>query len=283
MKLLEQIKDTAPTSQRSIIEYVLSNPQKALKQNVTELAHSVGTSSSAVVRLCKLLNIKGFAEFKLLLSREVFGNLDKSNNDLLEQVEGLDLPLDQLISYFIKFTNCALNQLELILNSTEVEKAVELLTSRNDILILGIGASSIVALDLLYKLSRLGMNAKFVQDSDLQIVQACATDSSSLVFAISYSGETKSVIKAVKSAKDNDAKVITLTSIKNNKLAKLSDVKLQVPASENEYRHGATLSRLNQLVVIDIIYSILISQMSDKEREIMRTSHESVSGKYKIK
>lgn len=280
-KILEQVKDTVAPSEQSIIVYVLENPLEAVSLNVTQLAEKVGTSSSAIVRLCKRLNIKGFAEFKLYLSKEVFGNQQSTNGDLLEQFEDSNLPLNQLIPQFIQLTGQGLNQLDLILNDKEVEKAINLLVEAKDVLILGIGASSIVAMDLLYKLSRAGKNAKFTQDSDLQIVQSYATTTDSVVFAVSYSGETESVLKAVKTAKHNNAHIITLSSIKNNRLSRMADVKLQVPACESEYRHGATLSRLNQLVVIDIIYSALIGKMTEREKEIMKNSRDYVVGKTK--
>jgi DNA-binding MurR/RpiR family transcriptional regulator len=61
-------------------------------------------------------------------------------------------------------------------------------------------------------------------------------------------------------ARKKGAPVISLTMETENTLRASADIALLVPSAERVYRSGATLSRLSQLAVIDMIYSLLISK-----------------------
>jgi len=165
----------------------------------------------------------------------------------------------------------SINSLKEVLSSSQVETAVESLFKSEKILLAGIGASALAAMDLYQKLGRLGLYASFPSEPDLQIVNACALDTNSVAVIFSYSGETKTMRQVAQQAKKAGATVIAVTRVGGNSLSKLADVVLTVPDSEALYRQGATLSRLNQLVVVDILYSSLIARSPYAERSLTTT------------
>jgi DNA-binding MurR/RpiR family transcriptional regulator len=63
-----------------------------------------------------------------------------------------------------------------------------------------------------------------------------------------------------------------------NTLRKSADIALLVPSLERIYRIGATVSRINQLAVIDMIYTLLVSGDLDHSiralEETMAATHE---------
>ena len=76
-----------------------------------------------------------------------------------------------------------------------------------------------------------------------------------IAIAISYSGETKEVLKCVENAKKDGIPVIAITkSSINNTLADMSDIVLRVPFVEKSLREGAMSSRISQLAVIDMLF-----------------------------
>ncbi len=79
------------------------------------------------------------------------------------------------------------------------------------------------------------------------------------------------MLTVAQKAKQSGATVIAITRIGGNSLSKLSDQVLAVPDSEALYRQGASLSRLSQLVVVDILYSCLIARRSDADAFINAT------------
>jgi len=64
-----------------------------------------------------------------------------------------------------------------------------------------------------------------------------------------------------------------------NAIRSAADIALLVPASERIYRQGAVTSRINQLTVVDILYSIIVSKNLDSSitaiERTMRATHRS--------
>ena len=54
------------SQEKAVVEYILDNPKDLLDMNVSELAKASYTSSSTVIRLCKKLEVKGFADLKFI-------------------------------------------------------------------------------------------------------------------------------------------------------------------------------------------------------------------------
>jgi len=67
----------------------------------------------------------------------------------------------------------------------------------------------------------------------------------------------------------------------DNTLRRLSDISIVIPASERIYRQGARTSRINQLAVIDMLYSLMVSKNLDASIEAieqtMAVTHRHVS------
>ena len=126
-------------------------------------------------------------------------------------------------------------------------------------------------MDFYYKLSRINKRCIAHSDTHLQITSSALMEKGDIAIAISYSGETKEVIKCAENAKKAKVPVIAITKASiNNTLADISDIVLQVPFVEKTLREGAMSSRISQLSIIDMlfimkIYLKLIFQISMKE------------------
>ena len=93
-----------------------------------------------------------------------------------------------------------------------------------------------------------------------------------IAIAISYSGESKEVIKSIENAKLKGCKVICITKYSDNHLSKISDLKLVVPNIEKRLREGAISSRIAMLTLIDIIYiSIIQENLNEAEQKLQET------------
>lgn len=269
--LLQQALSYLSPSEAKVASYLLQSPELAVKMSITALAKESGSSTAAVVRLCKRLQFEGYGSLKLALAQEVYGNSEPRSEGPyifdLSKAQGVSSIATMMVD-----TACAsIHSLKEVLSSSQLEAAVESLFRSEKILLAGIGASALAAMDLYQKLGRLGLYASFPSESDLQIVNACALDTKSVAVVFSYSGETKTMRQVAQQAKKAGATVIAVTRVGGNSLSKLADVVLTVPDSEALYRQGATLSRLNQLVVVDILFSSLIARSPDAERFITTT------------
>ena len=268
LTLIEQIEKELPSSERRIADYVLQNPSAPLFMTMTELAAAAGSSPAIVVRLCKRLNVDGYSDFKIRLSREVFANEGKEEEpeQVMENFYDSGLGTRELIVQYIKFTSRNLANLESILDPRTVDAAADLIYRSRTVLLLGTGSAEVILNDLQYKLARLGKNVIYTKDVNLQIAQSYSMTDDMVAFGISYFGEDQLVNSAAKAVKEGDCKLITLTKIGHNHLSRLADVKLQIPASGYEYRTGSTLTRILQIFVTDVLYSAVLGKMSEEEK-----------------
>lgn len=268
--LLRQVQPYLSPSEEKVAVYLLANPEKAVHQSITNLAKESGASTAAVVRLCKRVNFEGYSDLKLALAKEVYGNKNQSEGPYIFDLSKTD-GVGSIASMMINTICESITSLKSVLSTKQLELAVEAIDSADKILLAGIGASALGALDLYQKLGRLGIYSNFPNEPDLQIVNACALGKNSVCVVFSYSGENASMRQVARKAREVAAKVIAITRIGGNSLSRIADIVLTVPDSEALYRQGATLSRLNQLVVVDILYSSLIARRNDADRYIVKT------------
>lgn len=259
-------------SERKIAEYICKEPRKALHFNVRELAKQSNSSQAAVVRFCKRTGFDSFREFKLRLARDVFRDSDD------RYIPDLDLESEAnpscVIRGIVDRTQRSLSSLVATLDPLSIEKAVSLLTSSSSITLFGVGASGVVAYDFMQKLTRLGLSVYFASDSDLQLTRASTMQTTQVAFVISYSGENTTMIEVVEIAKNRSVPVISLTMDTNNTVRSTASIALLIPSTEKIYRPGATTSRINQLTVIDILYSLMLSHNLEDSIAALETTME---------
>jgi DNA-binding MurR/RpiR family transcriptional regulator len=250
--LLRESYEALPETEKKVARYILDNPLAVIESNINQVAAKAGSSVSAIVRLCKRIGMNGFRELKLSLTLDA---THRQADQLARQGGSLE---EGLAHSLVRNHITALEDVLKVLDIAALRKAVAAIARARRLDIYGEGASAIVAMDFFQKLLRIGFPCCHSPDSHLQIISACGLSKEDAAFAISYSGETRSVLKAVREAKKSGAAVIGLTRFGRNALAELSDVVLFVPSSEPLIREAAMSSRITQLVMIDILFSILI-------------------------
>ncbi|MDR1443339.1 MAG: MurR/RpiR family transcriptional regulator [Treponema sp.] len=265
-----------PAAEKKVAEYVLEESRNVLHYNLAELARRSGVSQAAIVRFCRRIGAGGFADFKLRLSHDVFRSSDDRFLPDLELESNMNPAL--VVKGNIGGIQRSIARLESLIDIPALCRAVELIRSARMNYVFGIGASGIVAQDLSQKLVRIGLPCSCFQDTDLQITSACNLQKGDTVFIVSYSGETPAMLTVSRWARKKGAALISLTMETENSLRKSADLALLVPSLERIYRIGATVSRINQLAVIDIIYTLLISGDLDHAisalEETMTATHE---------
>lgn len=256
IQMLQAMLDKLPPSERKIAEYILKNPEKAITMTALELGKESHTSSAAVIRLCKSLNLTGFQELKL----RVAGDLHKDDHHGLRDIE----PNEPIYSTVEKITAHSIQSIKEtanLIDNNELQKAIEALYHANKIHFFGVGASAIAALDAQQKFLRIDRNATALTDLHMATTVIANSGANDVVFGISFSGETREVARILNLARERGAKTISLTKYGRNLVSSNADINLYTSATrEATFRSGATSSRLAQLHVIDILFICLASQ-----------------------
>ena len=254
MKRISVLNDTFTKSERALADHIVRDADSVVMKTITELAgESDSFSTASITRFCKKIGLSGYSELRLELAKEMA--TDNARRQIVADGENL---VPGLVSTVVDASASAINGLKYVLSDDVIKKAVHEILSASSITLAGIGASALVAQDLRQKLLRLGIRSLFDADQDVVKVTLSSGRSIDLLIAISYSGTTRETLDAVNIAKENGMRVLAMTKKGDNPISEQADV--TVPVSENEalLREGATLSRLQMLVAVDMIYRALI-------------------------
>lgn len=253
MNVLQYIKqnfDSFTDREKLIAEYLLSNKKSIISMSAKEIGDITNTSAPTVVRFSKKIGFDSLNEMKLQLSL----NLQSDDNSDFEYLHS-DLSTKNIIRGVKSSIDSIMNQTIGLLKEEELEKAIELLNKAKNVYIFSVGSSSLVGMDFYYKLSRINVRCIAHSDTHLQMKASALMEEGDVAIAISYSGETKEVLKCVYNAKNYGIPVISITRASiNNTLADMSDIVLRVPFVEKSLREGAMSSRISQLAVIDMLF-----------------------------
>lgn len=254
MNVLQYIKqnfDSFTDREKLIAEYLLSNKKSIISMSAKEIGDVTNTSAPTVVRFSKKIGFDSLNEMKLQLSL----NLQSDDENVDFEYLHSDLSTQNIIRGVKSSIDSIMNQTLGVLKEEELEKAIELLSKANNVYIFSVGSSSLVGMDFYYKLSRINKRCIAHSDTHLQMTSSALMEKDDVAIAISYSGETKEVIKCVENAKSKGVPVISITKASiSNTLADMSDIVLRVPFVEKSLREGAMSSRISQLAVIDMLF-----------------------------
>lgn len=271
MSILIKLRDikSLPAAENEVRNFILKNPKEVLDMSVYTVAKLTYTSPATVVRLCKRMDVKGFIKMKIILSSEVksFDNLH------LELLDTTSIQRsDDAEAIVDKITNIAFESIEetrLLLNLSDLNKAVKWIKDATIIDLYGVGSSNIVALDALYKFMRVGKTVACYSLYDRQYVQAVNSKADHVGLIFSYSGETKEMLEIANILRKNGTNVISVTSSSSNSLNALSDINLTVSTRETVFRSGAMASRTSSLYIVDLLYALYCRIDYDRASEMI--------------
>ncbi len=258
---IRQILPELKKTETGIAKYILKNPEQITRQNIQATAAACGSSASAVFRFCRHIGVKGYPELKIMLAEEISGKSNDKASFLLNQETNSIFDYTKQVSDHIMLLGS-------VLSEDALKEAASKIVKARKVLLVGVGASYLVARDLQMKLIRVGIFTSCMEDEDLQLIGASSLNKDDVCILISYSGRTALVKKCGEESKKKGATNIVITKYGATPIYRLGDINLDIPVGEGQYREGATLSRLSQLITVDCLYSAVIAKLSDSKVRI---------------
>lgn len=234
-------------SEAKVARYVLSSPDKVVRQSIAYLAQTAAVSEPTVMRFCRSLGCKGYQDFKLKLAVSLAGNTPYVHTSITQ-----DDTTAQMAAKICQYSSNSLRVLSESLDMDSVGKAIQILNNAGRIEIYGSGASGIVALDAQHKLFRTQVPTVAYRDSHLQMMSASSLDEKCVALVFSYTGRSLNIIEAAKLAKERGAVVVGVTD-KDSPLAEFCDPVINNPNIEDTMLFAPMVSRICQLAIVDIL------------------------------
>ena len=237
---------------QKVAQYVLNHPDEVVHLAIGEMAARCHTSDTTIFRFCRKVGAVGYQDFKIRLAQE----LASVRAPTYAVVNGAD-SLADVVHKTIMANVKALEDTLAVLDLVTVDLAAETLLAARRVDIYGAGGGAIAALDLQYKLMRLGVRAVPHTDSEVQVVSATLLTSADVAVAISHSGESQDVLRALQVAAASGARTIALTNHPTSSIALAAQINLYTGAQE-ALAHGYPLgARVAQVGLIDVLYACM--------------------------
>lgn len=241
-------------AEKQVADYVLENTKDVLFMSITDLADECNVGDTTVFRFCKTLGLKGYQEFKMLLSLSINEGQDDMDQFTGKNIEINDSVMD--IAKKVLNTNInALNETYSLINEKDIDKTINIFNESRRIFFYGVGASMLTAMKAMNKFLRIENKVFCLQDSHMQAMGASLMSEEDVAVLFSHSGATKDTINVAEEAKKAGAKIVCVTRFSKSPLSAYADVTLLSGANEGPLQGGSTSSEICMLYLIDILYT----------------------------
>ena len=270
------ILDTLNNSEKKVANYLLNNIENIFAMPVAQLATESGVSQVTWVRFCKALGFDGLKDLKKCLFLEL--NNSSPNESTNTPVVFSDIKEHNNIEQTGNtIKNTAIQAIEdtmKMIDYDELSTIIKAIDHAERIHLFGIGASGIVADDFHRKLIRIGKNACFSYDAHTQLTYGATLNPKDIAIIFSYSGTTSEMLEILSLAKASNCPTVAITKFAKSPLMTGADYSIYLSAPEVDLRSGAMSSRLAQLTIVDMLFTILASKNYSLVEKYLEKSYE---------
>lgn len=257
-------------AERRIALIIEADPAEVAALTVTKLAERAATSPATVVRAARSLGFDGYPQLRLALAAHS-GSLAPGSGVPLgaDIVEGDSAGV--VLAKLAAFEAEQIRATAELVDPASLAKVIALIAAARRIDIYGIGASGLVAQDLMQKLSRIGLDCRAHTEHDAAMVSACLLGPSDVAIGISHSGENAGTITPLALAGTSGAATVAITGATRSALARQAKHVLVTAGREFGFRSAAMASRTGQLLVVDGIFIGVAQSLPGAPLALQRT------------
>jgi DNA-binding MurR/RpiR family transcriptional regulator len=262
-------------AEQRVAGVVLEDPGGVARRSITEVAEAAGTSETTVTRFCKAIGVSGYPELRIALAADTARAAARSNRDMGGDID----PSDELAEVVgkIAFSDArAVEETAEQLDVPALQSVVEAIAGAGRVDVYGVGASSLVAMDLQQKLHRIGRVCFAWSDTHIMLTSAAVLKPGDVAVGISHTGATTDTVEALREARAHGALTVAVTNFPRSPITDAADHVLTTAARETTFRSGATASRIAQLTVIDCMFVGVAQRHRDNVLAALDTTYTAV-------
>ena len=256
-------------SERKIVDYVLEHQEETQYVSITDLSAQCGVAVSTVSLFCRKLKLAGFNDFKLELARAALPARAAFSEPGSEITEGDSAAA--VMGKVLSAVQDALNNAYHMLSEQEIIRAADLLRRAGQVVCLGQGNHSVVALAAWAQFSTTSPKFKTIQDSHMQTVVLSTLAEGDAVLYFSYSGATHELLEAVEVIRNRGGKLILVTRYPNSPARAYADAVLLCGPNEQPFQFGSTSALIAQLYVVEALLSEFIRRDPEEAEQNRRS------------
>ena len=255
--VLESLQSTyagLSAAEKKIADYILSNPDRAVNCNVSELANASGTSDATVIRFCKHAGYSGYYQLRITLSREL-GRIDRKQER--ENEEGT------IAGTLQKFAE-NLQEISRKIDEKTFQECAKLLENCHYVHIVAAGNTTPLAHHVGFRLGRMGIRSTFHMLSEYFMNDVFLAHEDDVILAISQSGTSKQVVKALELAVQRKIPTIAVVGYEYSPVSRLADYLLPAVVPEQSFDYRKNHGHLYEMAILDALMEVIAD---DRKRQ----------------
>ncbi|MFJ4619984.1 MurR/RpiR family transcriptional regulator [Streptomyces sp. NPDC088812] len=282
--LASKIRTLTPSLTRSmqrVAEAVASDPAGCAALTVTGLAERTGTSEATVVRTARLLGYPGYRDLRLALAG-LAAHQQSGRAPVIATDIAVDDPLADVVAKLAHDERQTLADTAAGLDTVQLGAVADAVAAARRTDVYGVGASGLVAQDLVQKLLRIGLVAHAHGDPHLAVTGAVQLRAGDVAVAVTHSGSTGDVVEPLRVAFERGATTVAITGRPGGAVAQYADHVLTTStARESELRPAAMSSRTGQLLVVDCLFVGVAQRTYETAAPSLAASYEALAHRHR--
>lgn len=261
MLIIEKLKSqTFSEAENSIAQYLIQHVHEIDQLTTQNLASFTHTNPNSVMRLAKKLGFTGWTDFKTQYQQEW--------QYLNSQFTSIDANLpfdaqDDLMTIAHKMSQLEQNTIEdtaELVDRQILRKAQNLILEAKEVIVFAAYTNALIAKDFVSKMRRIGINIRVSSEYDYSVYEAYNSSQDTCGIIISYTGENETNVECGKYVKQNGGKIISLTNIGDNRIARMSDCNFKITTRERLYsKIGNFTTHTSIIYLLNLIYSVIFA------------------------
>lgn len=262
--MIEQLfgKKKLTSSEKQIIEFIDSNPRLVISLSLEELSEKCYVSQASIIRLCKKLGTKGFAEFKIRLASEINAFVHNNKDIHIDVPLSPDMDGKDIAETFFNLTSQSLQTAFHNLDYNALRRAALMLSRADMVHIYGRGESLILAEDFHYKLTRIGKLSTLESLNGFPEAKCLLSNPkiNQVALVISHYCNSRQIHYIVDELVSSKIPFILVTAVEKAwPYENFAAATLRIPCTESRFKMGSFASRTGILFLLDCLYGQIFS------------------------
>lgn len=254
-------------AERRIAEFILEYPHDVLSLTLNELAERTDTSYSTATRFITRLGFSGYKEFKKILYQDTLNNTSVDFLDAITFSQGIST--NDICKNMFTLSSNILERCYRIVDPEVLEQAAQSMIGAGTVCFIGTGMSGVCARYAFSQFFRIGITCFYDEDSTYYSMKSALLESSDVLFAISSSGRSDSILNCVNRAKKQNVTIISLSDFAITPLSQMADINLfTTPRNSSHFMNIDMPLLIGQIFIIDALYMTCCVKMGKHSSEL---------------
>lgn len=248
-------------SEKRVASIILDDLIFAASASITQLSKKADVSEATVTRFAKAVGCKDVRDLKFQLVQAIsigerfVSEINVAPSNISSIYESIHRTLDMNAN---------------LITQEDLGNCVNLITRAKKIFSFGVGGNStLMALEIQYRLFRLGLAITAYSDPMLMRMVAATIDKNDVIICFSLGSHAYDIEDAIEIAQQYGGSIISVSQ-QDVPIAKLADVNLPIAIRESDNIFKPSASRYAMLAVIDVLATEVAIQNKRASREKLR-------------